>query len=259
MKTFFVAVLLIGLAFLSLRVFRASPKTSLSDFEPLPPLPRHETTRAVTKPVNGPAAVRPSGTAAEAPPAPAAAAAANAAAGQTAAIAQAPASGAAAQLAMLEEILLSKNDNDPRLDSAFRELSLQAKRLFRQKYRQLPAEERNERGTIIYLLGKNLSSAEDWEFLRAVVSEPPCLSLENCSRETDAAPGGNYTSGEAVALAYPALVALKQAERALGESRAAGRRDEASRQALLLIISAKSSGSKIVSDLAAELERRFAV
>lgn len=253
MKTFFVAVLLIGLAFLSLRVFRASPKTSLSDFEPLPPLPRHETTRAVTKPVNGPAAVRPSGTAAEAPPAPAAAAAANAAAGQTAAVAQAPASGAAAQLAMLEEILLSKNDNDPRLDSAFKELSLQAKRLFRQKYRQLPAEERNERGTIIYLLGRNLRSAEDWEFLHTVVNEQPCLSLADCSKETRAVPDGHLS----ITLAYPALVALKQAERTLNESRAAGRRDEASRQALRLIGAAKNSGQKTISDMAAELERQF--
>ena len=241
------------LAFLAFHGFHPSPKTSLSDFTPLPPVPAHAASRAATGPAGGSAAVEPAPASAYTLSAPAPAAAASTAAGQASAITQLSALNAAAKLAVLEEILRSGNDNDPRLDRAFNDLSPQAKRLFRQKHHQLPAEERNERGTIIYLLGKNLNSAEDWEFLHTVINEQPCLSLEDCSKEMKAVPDGHLST----ALAYPALVALKQAERTLSESREAGRRDEASRQALRLIIAAKNSGQKKVSDMAAELERQF--
>ena len=73
-----------------------------------------------------------------------------------------PASLAKAQLATLEEILGSRNDNDPRLDRGFVGLSPEARELFREKYRSLAPERRNERGTIVYLLGKNLQTADDW-------------------------------------------------------------------------------------------------
>ncbi len=253
MKIFFAAALLLLLAFLAFRGFRPSPKTGLSAFAPLPPVPAHAGGRAPAGPAGGPAAVKPAPAPAYTLSAGAPASAADTAVGRTAAIAQPPALNAAAKLDMLKEILRSGNDNDPRLDSAFNDLSPQAKGLFRQKYQQLPAEERNERGTIIYLLGRNLRSAEDWEFLHTVVNEQPCLSLADCSKETRAVPDGHLS----ITLAYPALVALKQAERTLNESRAAGRRDEASRQALRLIGAAKNSGQKTISDMAAELERQF--
>ena len=115
----------------------------------------------------------------------------------------------AAVLRTLDDILRSRNDNDPRLDSDFNALSPEAKRLLRERYAGLPRERRNELGTIVYLLGKNLSSAADWEFLRAVAAEPPCLSLADCSKRAPMGPG------DAVTLAYPALVALEQAKDAL--------------------------------------------
>src|SRR5580700_7097984 len=57
------------------------------------------------------------------------------------------------RLATLEMILGSKNDNDPRLDSGFNDLTAGEKKLFRRKYGALRPELRNERGTIVYLLG----------------------------------------------------------------------------------------------------------
>ncbi len=120
-----------------------------------------------------------------------------------------------ARVRELEAILRSKNDNDPRLDTSFEGLSADEKRLFRAVYERLPRERRNERGTIVYLLGRNLSSPEDWAFYQAVVAEPPCLSLADCSR---AATGGD---GDEVTLAYPALVALRQARRAADQTQAA--------------------------------------
>jgi hypothetical protein len=171
---------------------------------------------------------------------------------------------ASAQLKTLEDILRSKNDNDPRLDRDFNALSPEAKRLFRRKYAEILPERHNERGTIVYLLGRNLDSAEDWAFLRGVVSEPPCLSLNDCSKESKPE-GGHNESGVAVTLAYPSLVALKQAERVLEEARTAStgkKRPEAlpaatAQEALSVIQAAKNSRVPIVARTASEIEQRF--
>ena len=104
----------------------------------------------------------------------------------------------------------SKNDNDPRLDAEFNALTEATKARFRARYSALPAEDRNGRGTIVYLLGRNMKSPGDWEFLRSVVAEPPCRSLADCS-----APAGTGGPGDEVTLAYPALVALKRAQKEL--------------------------------------------
>src|SRR6185312_6789894 len=73
----------------------------------------------------------------------------------------------------LKTILLSRNDNDPRLDLDFNGLNAADKRAFRKLYRDTKIEKRNERGTIVYLLGRNLTAPEDWKFLRDVALEPP--------------------------------------------------------------------------------------
>jgi hypothetical protein len=119
-------------------------------------------------------------------------------------------SAAEARLRELDEILASKNDNDPRLDRDFSGLSAEEKGAFRRRYDSLPLESRNERGTIVFLLGRSLATDEDWAFLRRVVDEPPCLSLADCARPSLGASG----PGDDVTLAYPALVALKLASRA---------------------------------------------
>lgn len=113
------------------------------------------------------------------------------------------------ELALLREVLAARDDNDPRLDRAFDGLSPQAKRLFREEYRRLARERLNERGTIVYLLGRSLDAPEDWEFLKEVVLEAPCLSLSDCARK----PEGPGRPGDEVTLAYPALVALETARR----------------------------------------------
>lgn len=120
-----------------------------------------------------------------------------------------------AQLRVLDEILASRNDNDRRLDTAFNGLSESAKVLFERKYQSLPPEKRNERGTIAYLLGKNISSARDVSFLGDILNEPPCLSLSDCSgarSERSAAPS-HEEPGVSTTLAYPQLVVLFQFDR----------------------------------------------
>ncbi|MDD5303937.1 MAG: hypothetical protein PHS14_12625 [Elusimicrobia bacterium] len=153
---------------------------------------------------------------------------------------------ARAKLETLEDILRSRNDNDPRLDRDFLGLSDDAKRLFREKYRALAPERRNERGTIVYLLGKNLQTAEDWSFFRAVAAEPPCLSLADCSKPS----GEAGESGDEVTLAYPSLVALRQARRAAEEGASES-------EARGVLEAAKTSKMKAVVRLAASLEPGF--
>ncbi len=151
-----------------------------------------------------------------------------------------------AKVAILEDILRSRNDNDPRLDRDFLGLSNETKAEFRAKYRALPPERRNERGTIVYLLGKNLTVPEDWAFLREVAGEPPCLSLADCSKSSAA--DGEH--GDDVTLAYPSLVALRQAHRAMEEG---GPKDEARK----VLEAAKASKMRAVTRLSSSLAPGF--
>ncbi len=149
---------------------------------------------------------------------------------------------------LLDEILRSKNDNDPRLDTAFNTLSEATKRLFRKRYYALAPEMRNERGTVVFLLGKNMRSQEDWDFLKAVVDEPPCLSLANCrlSKPSEAA------LGDPITRAYPALVALRQAAQK-AKSRSASELDK--RNVQRIFQRAKRSRIFAVSKLATDLAK----
>ena len=117
------------------------------------------------------------------------------------------------RLVELREILASRNDNDPRLDKDFDALSPSDIAAFKKEYASLPRERRNERGTIVYLLGRNAKTPEDWSFIARVAAEPPCLSLDDCGKLSP----GALQPGDAVTLAYPSLVAMKIAQRALEE------------------------------------------
>lgn len=118
------------------------------------------------------------------------------------------------KLANLEHILASRNDSDPALDRDFRELSPAMKAALRDRYHRLPNEDRGSRGTLIFLLGREIASPEDVAFVTEVLNEPPCLSLEDCSRRSQevdehaAAVGG-------MTLVYPQMVAIRSFERFL--------------------------------------------
>ncbi|MGE5086172.1 MAG: hypothetical protein ACM3MG_07695 [Bacillota bacterium] len=116
-----------------------------------------------------------------------------------------------AQVQILHEILASKNDNDPRMDRDLKILTTEAKQAFRQEYKTLPTERRNDRGTVVFLIGRNIDSKEDLNFLGEVLNEPPCKSISDCSR-TELG-GSNrdhddHQTGMAVTLAYPQLVTI---------------------------------------------------
>ena len=120
---------------------------------------------------------------------------------------------------IISEILESGNDNDPRIDRELRDLDFDTRLRLREKYRSLPLERRNARGMLIFLLGRELHSVEDFAFLKEVLSEKPCLGLANCSRPDSMSlshpDDDHHDSGLELTLAYPQLVALHSLRRLL--------------------------------------------
>jgi hypothetical protein len=109
--------------------------------------------------------------------------------------------------ALFVEILKTKNDNDPRMDTEFKHLSPGTKFLLKERYAAYPPEARNERGTIVFILGRDLphsGTAEDFVFFDQVASEPPCLSLGDCGKAMKSAPeDAHEESAIGVTLSYP--------------------------------------------------------
>lgn len=156
-------------------------------------------------------------------------------------------------MAELRQIIASKNDNDPRLDADFNGLTADEKAAFRAEYKAIPRELVNERGTIVFLLGKNIRAADDWAFMTVVAGEPRCWSLADCGRKPTG--DGDDESGDAVTLAYPSLVALKQAQRFLEAPSAA---DAANTTGARAVVEAgKKSDAPAANRLATTISRRF--
>ena len=256
-KGVLIAGLLVVFAILGWQAVKSRPAGRVPDPGNLPPVPLQpaiQTAAPAQQPVTQqpvqaenakPAAAAPIAKNPEIPPS-----------GPKKQIQQTDVSTALSKLKTLEDILQSKNDNDPRLDTDFNGLSPEAKKLLREKYRDIPAESRNDLGTIVYLLGKNLRSAEDWAFIRSVAAGPACLSLIDCSKEI---PSSGHEPGIQITLAYPALVALNQAENALSQARENKPNVDAFavREAMSVINAAKNSKSNVISAKAAQLERIF--
>jgi hypothetical protein len=158
-----------------------------------------------------------------------------------------------AQADTLEKILASHNDNDMRLDTELKLLNAGAKELFRQKYEQLAPEKRNERGTIVFLLGRNLTQERDLAFMSKVLAEPPCRSMQNCASDPPPSRDVHGDNAVDVSLAYPPIVALKSLERVLG----GGRGSPGFERALEIVHTATQSPVTIVANLAHALEARY--
>lgn len=157
---------------------------------------------------------------------------------------------------LLNEILASRNDNDPRMDRELKHLDESTREAFREQYRSMAREKLNDRGTIVFLLGRNLESAQDVSFLGGVLEERPCLSLASCDREAETPRGEevHLESTNEVTLVYPQLVALHGLEALLGQPGLDPDRREAAKRALQ---AAQNSQSGQVADRARGLLQRF--
>lgn len=161
-----------------------------------------------------------------------------------------------AKLRTLEEILVAKSDNDPRLDKDLRNLSPAAKALIRARYASTSPEKRNQRGTLVFLVGRELSTADDVSFLHSVLNEAPCLSLADCSREDRASmlPSDHHHDGtNETTLAYPQLVALNFIGSYLNQPGAG----DLSASLLAELEAARHSPIRKIASMADELSRAY--
>jgi hypothetical protein len=131
-------------------------------------------------------------------------------------------------LTELNQILASKNDNDHRLDTDFKNLTPGTKTLLMKRYQELPSEKRNDRGTIVFLIGRELNRPEDFRFLAQVGMETPCLSMIDCKQEMHQTPEELHEQSTiSVTLAYPQHVAMKSLENLLSPEKGAPSPDQA--------------------------------
>lgn len=168
--------------------------------------------------------------------------------------ASAPALGAEdqARVSLLDEFFRTKNDNDPRMDTELRHLSPALKQAFVAKYAALPVEARNERGTIVFLIGRDLTSAADVEFLHSVLTEAPCMGLASCG-SVDRGDDHSQLASD-ITLAYPQLVALK----AYGKQRENKKLDPALRRQIEDSLAvAKNNANPLISQAAQEAAGDF--
>ncbi len=120
---------------------------------------------------------------------------------------------------LLGQILESKNDNDPRIDTELKGLSPLFKSTLAGRYAELKPERFNERGTLVFLVGREIVNPADVDFMRTVLTEKPCLSVSDCSR-TPVGHAGEDDHREMVnetTTRYPQLMALRALKQRYGE------------------------------------------
>lgn len=115
------------------------------------------------------------------------------------------------KLKILTDILKSKNDNDPRLDTDFATLNETDKIMLRKYYSDLAVEDRNARGTVVFLLSKSIQSPADLDFFKEVLKEEPCLSLADCNSKIGEG-DPHHSDTDDVSKNYPQMVALNRIE-----------------------------------------------
>ncbi len=154
------------------------------------------------------------------------------------------------KLQILKEIFTSKNDNDPRLDQDLKELTPHTKQALEEKYNSLHTELRNERGTLVFLIGRNLNSKEDFDFFRKVVSEAPCLSLNDCTNSINTSDSSDDNNAVEITLNYPQIVALKSLKSYLIKN-------PSSPEAKSVLEEALKSKSRLVAQMASEIIKKL--
>jgi hypothetical protein len=121
------------------------------------------------------------------------------------------------KMKILDDILSSRNDNDPRLDSELTNLSEEDKQALEKKYSSQNKEKLNERGTIVFLLGRNIESSKDLVFFKQVAQEKPCRNFTYCDGGEVAKEGEDHDGANDVTLAYPQVMVLKSLENFLNQ------------------------------------------
>jgi hypothetical protein len=114
-----------------------------------------------------------------------------------------------AKVATLNQVLKDQMDNDPRVDKELSRLTQKERLDFRAKYRLLKPEALKNRGLIVYLLGRNIETQGDLDFMAEVLNERGCLSLENCERTDQKTLSEHALASQLVFPKLMAITALK--------------------------------------------------
>ncbi len=109
---------------------------------------------------------------------------------------------------VLRSVVESKNDNDPRLDKELKHMSEAVHKTIRDAYQKMAMEDRNERGTLVFLLTRDLKSSEDLQFLKSVYEEQACTSFESCNQVPSE--DAHLSSIDEASLSYPQRAGLYQ-------------------------------------------------
>jgi hypothetical protein len=118
--------------------------------------------------------------------------------------------------ATFEEILITKNDNDRRMDTQLKNLSPALREALYKKYDSIPAEDRSAKGLVVFLVAREIKTIEDIEFLKKVYQETPCLSLADCKIVGSEDP--HHSSVNETTLTYPQQSGLYLIEKQLKEN-----------------------------------------
>ncbi len=121
-----------------------------------------------------------------------------------------------AKLAVIDQQLKLKNDNDLRMDRDLKYLSPTLHGIIFEKYETIPAEDRNGKGLLTYLIARDLKSNEDVQFLKKVYQETPCLSLSDC-KALNPVENSHHAGVDQTTLVYPQLAGLYRLEQSLTE------------------------------------------
>lgn len=108
----------------------------------------------------------------------------------------------------LRSVIESKNDNDPRLDRELKHMSEAVHKTMREAYQKMAMEDRNERGTLVFLLTRDLKSSEDLQFLKSVYEEQACTSFESCNQVPSE--DAHLSAIDEASLSYPQRAGLYQ-------------------------------------------------
>ncbi len=114
---------------------------------------------------------------------------------------------------VFEDILNTKNDNDPRLDLEFKRLSPEFHRALYERYDKLSPEDHNAKGLIAYLVTRDLQTTDDAGFLKKVFQEAPCLSLPDC--KANPSEHADHSAADQTTVVYEKLAVLYSLEQHL--------------------------------------------
>jgi hypothetical protein len=165
------------------------------------------------------------------------------------------------KLETLNQVIESKNDNDPRMDTELKQLTPAAKRLFRDRYHSLKDEQRNAKSTVVFLMGREIKDLNDLEFMHQVLNETPCKSLENCQKPENTGRNereDHFAGLDETTLALPQIHALKGLERVAQSPANSGTPSDLVAKARAEIQAAKKSPIPKVAKMAEEIEKGWA-